>query len=167
MFKLDKSTIFPTSGFCLWTFLFPCSLFFLCTIFLFMFSFETTIEQTNTRLFMNTGVFGMCHGRQRSRDALLFTLSLCVCSFPPIKILNQIKITIDTRFLVVRYQNNHSTRHFLGRGFFAFHDFHLHDFRVYIMSECEIKNLCCLSSLYGKAIQSQCFLSIVEYVAKL
>lgn len=43
----------------------------------------------------------------------------------------------------------------------------LHAFNVYIMSDREVKNLCCLSSLYSKAIETQCFRSIVEYFPKL
>ena len=66
----------------------------------------------------------MCHGRRGSQDGLLFTLSLCVCNFPPTKILYQIIIAIDTRFLVARCQNCHCTRHSLRRGFFAFRDCH-------------------------------------------
>ena len=42
-----------------------------------------------------------------------------------------------------------------------------HDFNVYMMSECDIKTLCCLSSLYSKVIQAECVLSFVEHVLKL
>ena len=112
MFELHKCTISPTSGFCLWSFLFLYN-----SPFFHQKRFRPCFDSKQERwfaLFMNTYTFGMCHVRQqRSLATFLFMFSLCIWSFLPFWTLCRTSFSNTTRFRIVRCWNNRSIRRFL------------------------------------------------------